>query len=91
MEEESIADDNNVTADTFSHASNTQRENTNAVITIEKLNKLDKLVDAVKKLTINNAKYYKSNTATANDTQGNLTRNLETVTHNRNGNVGKII
>ena len=44
IEEESIADANNVTADTFSHTSNTQREDFNATFTSEKLDKSDKLV-----------------------------------------------
>ena len=58
MEEESIADDNTVNADTFSHTSNTKIDNSNTIITSEKLDKSDELVDAVKDLTINNAKYY---------------------------------
>ena len=33
IEDESIADYNNVTTNTFRHASNTQRENENAVLT----------------------------------------------------------
>ena len=44
------------------------------------------MVDAVRNLTINYAKYYKSNTATANGAQGDHTYNPETVTHTRNGN-----
>ena len=84
MEEESISDVNNVTSDTFSHTPNTQRENANVIFTSEKLDKLDELVDAVNNLTINDAKYYESNTATASDEQGNLTSNPETVTHTSN-------
>ena len=67
IEEESISDANNVNADTFSHASNTQRENVNAIFTSEKLDKSDDLIEAVNILTINNSKYYESNTATAGD------------------------
>ena len=51
-------DANNVIVDTFSHASNTQRENTNMIFTSEKIYKSDKLVDAVKNLTTNDAKYH---------------------------------
>ena len=91
MEQESIADANNVTADTFSHASNAQGENANAIFTNDKLDKLDELVDAVKNLKINNAKYYKSNTATASDAQGNLICNPETITHTGNGTFEKKI
>ena len=36
-------------------------------------------------MTINDAKYYKSNTVIASDAQGDLTRILETVTHTING------
>ena len=56
MEEESIADAENVTADTFSLASSAQRKNANAIFINEKLDKSDKLVDAVNKLTIKNTK-----------------------------------
>ena len=72
MEEESIVDANNITADTFSHASNTQRENANTVFTSEKLDKSYELVDAIKNLTINDAKYYESKTATVIDAQVDL-------------------
>ena len=83
MEEESITDDNNVTVDTFSQSS-AHRENLNAIFTSEKLDKSDELVDKVINLTINNAKYYESNTATKSDVKGDLTRNPETVTHTSN-------
>ena len=81
MGEESISDANIITADTFSHKSNTQRENTNSIFTIEKLDKPKELADAVKYLTTNESKYYLSNSANASDTQGNLTCNVKTVTH----------
>ena len=86
MEEGSITDANNVTVDIFSHTSSAQRENENAIFTGEKLDKSDELVDAVNNSTINNAKYYESNTATASDSQGNIAYNLETVTHNSTAN-----
>ena len=47
---------------------------------------MGELVDAVNNLTINDTKYYESNTATASDSQGDVTRNPETVTHTSNGN-----
>ena len=84
MEYESISDYNNITADTFSHTPNTQRENTNAIFTSEKLDKLDEMEDTLKDLTINNAEYYASNSATASDAQGDLTRDPKTVTHTSN-------
>ena len=43
-------------------------------------------MDAVNNLTINDAKYYESNIVTASDAQGDLTHNLETVTHTSNIN-----
>ena len=85
MEVESLTDANNITADAFSHVYSSKRENTNMVFTTEELEKLEKLVGAVNNLTINDAKYNESNTATVNDAQVNLTSNLETVTHTSNG------
>ena len=81
MEEESILDANNINVDTFSHMSNTKRQNTDAIFTGEKLDKPDDLADELKYLTINGAGYYISNSVSANDIHGNLTRNLKTVTH----------
>ena len=78
MEDESIADANSVTAETFSHTSNTQIENANVIFTSETLDKSDELVDVGNILTIKDAKYHESNTATASDVQGDLTQNLET-------------
>ena len=45
---------------------------------------MDKLVDAVNNLTINNARYYESSTGTKSYTHGDLTGNPETVTHTSN-------
>ena len=56
------------------------------IFTSEKIDKSDELVDAVKNFTIKDAKYYESNTATASDAHGDLTRNPETVTNTNNGN-----
>ena len=42
--------------------------------------------DALHYLSINDAKYYESNTATVIDARGDLTRNPETVTHTINRN-----
>ena len=66
---------NNVTTDILSYTFNAQKENLNAIFTSEKLDKLDELIDAVNYLTINDARYYKSNTETARDTQGDHRRN----------------
>ena len=78
-------DASNVTVDTLLNTSNTQRENTNAIFTGEKLDKSDNLLEAVNNLTINDAEYHESNTATASDAQGDLTHNPKTVTHTSNG------
>ena len=82
-EEESITDATNVPDDTFSHASSRQRENEDAIFTSEKLDKSDEIVDAINKLTINDA-IYELNKATASDAQGDLTSNLDTVIHTSN-------
>ena len=84
MEEEPTADANKVTADTFSYASNTQREHPITIFTSEKIDKSDDIVDAVKNLTIIDAGYYESHKAKASDAQENLTHNQEKVTHIRN-------
>ena len=70
--------------DTFSHMPNTRKENTNTILTSEKLDKSDKLEDTLKDLKINDAKYYESETATARDAQGDPTRDPKTVTHASN-------
>ena len=100
IEQKSIANNNNVTTDSFNHKPNTQRDNANITFTSENIDKSDELVDEINNLTINNARYYESNTATASDAQGDLTRNMqtvnhtiignETVTHTSNGNFEKI-
>ena len=63
-EEESITDAKNVTADTFSIASSTHRENLNAIFASKKLENSDYLVNVVTKMTTNNIRY-ELNTATA--------------------------
>ena len=89
VEEESIADANNVTADTSRHTSNKQRENANTIFTSENLDKLDELADTVTFLTINDDECYESNKATTSDAQGDPIRYLKTVanTDNRNEKV----
>ena len=86
MEEESVSDSNKVTTGIFSHTSNIQRENAKLIFTSEKLDKSDDLEGALKDSTINDAKYYESDTATSIDAQGYPTRNPETVTYTINSN-----
>ena len=90
MDKESISDAENVTADTFSHTSNTQIDNANAIFTSEKLDKSDELADKLKDLTINDAQYYVSNSATANDAKGDPASDPKTVTHTSDGK-GKVM
>ena len=79
-EEEKITDANNVTADTLSLASNTQRENPNAEFASEKLENSDYLVDAVANMKINNVGY-ELNAATASDAQVEFLSNKDKFTH----------
>ena len=58
MDEKSSSDANNVTAYTFSHMSNTKRENANTIFTSHNLDKLDNLAEVLKDTTINNIGYY---------------------------------
>ena len=88
-EEGEITDANNVTNDTWSLVSSSQRENLNAMFTSEKLEKSDELVDAVKNMKMNDVGY-ELNTTTKSDAQVNITRNLDTVTHTINGIIDQI-
>ena len=83
-------DAHNVTADNFSQMSNTLRENANAILTSEKLDKSDELAETLKDLTINNAEYYVSNSANVNNAKGNPVRYLKTVTHTSDGKKRKV-
>ena len=56
------------------HVPNTQIENANMIFTSEKIDKSDDLVDTVNNLTINDAKYYESDTDTASDAQDDITK-----------------
>ena len=85
IEEES--DVKNITADIFNHTYNKQRENANAILTSEKLDKSDDLADTLKDLTINDAEYYVSKSATANDAKGDPASDLKTITHTNDGKV----
>ena len=60
---------------------NTQGENENAILTSERLNNSDALVEMLKVLTINDAGYYESESANTNDAKGNLASNKEVATH----------
>ena len=83
-EEESIMDANNVTADAFSHASISKRENVDPVFTCEKLDNTDELVNTINGLIINDAVYV-LNKAIASDAQVGITSNPDTVAHTSSG------
>ena len=68
VDKESILDANNVTANTFSHVSNTQIENANKIFTSDKLDKSDDQEEMLKDLKISDAKYYVSKSATVSNT-----------------------
>ena len=70
-EEELITEAKKITVDTFSHASSSQRENSDAIFTSQKLEQQDELVKAINNLKINDSGY-QSNKATAIDAQGDL-------------------
>ena len=78
-------DTNNVTVDTFGHTSNTQRENVNAILTSENLDKSDVLTEILKWVTINDAAYYESDKVNANDSKYYPASNPNTVTHTSDG------
>ena len=63
--------------------SSPQKENEDANFISEKLDKLDKLVNTINNLTINDA-IYELNKVTASDAQGKITSNPDTVTHTSN-------
>ena len=87
-EEGLVMDANNVTDDTFSHASSSQRQILNTIFTSDKLEKSDKLVNAINNFTINNA-VYELITVTPRDPQGDLTRDPDTVTRISTGFLDK--
>ena len=78
-------DAHNVTAYTFSQKFNTQRENANAILKSEKLDKLDELAETLKELTINDTGYYLSDSANANDAKGYPASNQKIVNHTSDG------
>ena len=78
-------DAHNVSVDTFSHISNTQRDNENTILKIEKLDKLDALAEKLKGLTINNAGYYELDSVNVNDAKGDRASNPKIATHTSDG------
>ena len=78
----------NITADVFSRAYSSMRENPNAIFIKEKVQTQENLVDAINNLTINNAGYA-LNTVTVSGAQGDPTSNPDTVTYTSNGVLGE--
>ena len=60
---------------------NAQKENENAVLTSEKQDKSDALVQTLRGLTIIDAGYYESYPETVNESKGNPARNPKIATH----------
>ena len=83
-EEESITEANNINAYAFSHASSSQRENTDMIFTSEKLDKSDELVNAINNLTTSDV-VYELNKSIASDAQGDIMSYTDTSTHTSNG------
>ena len=84
------SDAHNVTVDTFSQTSNTQRDSKNIILKSDKLDKLDTMVETLKGLTINNAEYYESDSANANDAKGNPASDPKIATHTSDGKKIKV-
>ena len=81
MDAHNIASDShNVTADTFSQTPNTQGYHANAILTSEKLDTSDDLAEMLKDFTINDAGYYVSDSANANDAKGDPASDTKTFT-----------
>ena len=87
-EEESYAQ--NVTVDTFSQASNTQRDHANMILTSEKQDKSNDLEETLKDMTINDAEYYISDSLNANDANSILKSNPEIFNHTSYGKKRKV-
>ena len=86
MERNTILDANNVTMDTFCQSpvtTNTQEENTNAILINERRNNSDTLAETLKGLTIdstiNDSEYYNSD---RNDAEGDPQSDPLVATHN---------
>ena len=86
-------DVHNVTADNFCQTPvtpNTQGENENAILTIERLNNSDVLAESLKGLTINDAGYYESESANENNAKGDPASDPKVYTHTSDRNKIKV-
>ena len=61
------------------------------ILKSDKLDKLDALEEMLKGLTINDADYYESNSANANDAKGNPAIDLKIATHTSDGKKRKVM
>ena len=92
VEEE--ANSHNVTMDNFSQTPvmpNTQGENENTTLTSEKKNKQDALAETLKGLKTNDAGYYGSDSANANEARGNPASDQKLATHTSDGKKRKFM
>ena len=85
------SDAHNVTVDTFSQKSHTQKDNENMILKSDKLDKSDALEEMLKGLTINDAEYYESDSANANDAKGNPSSDPKIATHTSDGKKRKVM
>ena len=86
-------DSHNVTVDTFSQTPvtpNTKGENENSIFTSEKRDKSDALTETLNNLTINNDRYYESDSANVNDAKGDPASDLKVATHTIERNKRKV-
>ena len=83
-------DAHNVSVDTFSKTPNTQRENENTILTSEKRDKSDALIETLKGLTINNSVYYESESVNVDDSKGDPASDPKVATHTTDGNKRKV-
>ena len=77
--------------DNFSHTSNTQRDNANAILTSEKLDKSDKVAETLNYFTINHIEYYVSDSADKNDVKVDPAIDSNAVTHISDGKKRKVM
>ena len=61
-----------------------------AILTSDGLNNSDVMAETLKGLTINNTRYYKSDSAKENDTKGDPESNPKVATHTSDGNKRKV-
>ena len=80
----------NVTVGNFSQTPNTQRENENMILTSEKRDNSDAMVETLKGFTIKNSGYYESDSENTNNAKGDPASDPNVATHNTDINKRKV-